>query len=307
MKKLLLLAMLLITSVYSHAQTFYYLDSLNFESQPVTGLVISSDTLNQWQIGQPNKAVFTNAIGGAKAMVTDTADTYIPGVKSSFVFDPYYYLTGDTNAVTFAFYTIGFNYSINTDSLAGGYIELSYDSVKWFNIVRQDSIWSNWYMESMAYQLPDTLYNNEPGFSGNATNQYYQFQFGQMAVRGGVWPTVGPYVRFTFISDSLSNPADGWMLDKFFLTASAGGSVNENLAKSVALYPNPASDKLAIEVDTKQFSPNKVQIRNIKGQSLYSSAFESKYINVANLPYGAYFIILTDSKGNAAAKMFYKQ
>lgn len=309
MKKfVLLLAAISITSIYSNAQTFYYTDSLNFESQPVTGLVISSDTLNQWQIGQPGKLVFTNALGGTKAIVTDTATTYIPGIKSCFVFDPYYYLTNDTNAVPYAFYTIGFEYSVDADSLAGGYIELSYDSVKWFNIVRQDSIWNNWYMDSYANPMPDTIYNNEPGFTGTGTNQYYQFQFGQMAVvRGGTWPTIGPFVRFTFISDSLSIPADGWMLDKFILSASAGGSVNENLASAIDIYPNPATDKIAVDVDIKLFNPTKIQIINIKGQKLLQTVFDSKYIDVSKLPQGAYFLTLTDNKGNSAAKMFYKQ
>jgi len=82
------------------------------------------------------------------------------------------------------------------------------------------------------------------------------------------------------------------------------GSVHENLTKSISVYPNPATDKLAIDVDEKTFKPTTYSITNITGQELSKGSLTGHFVDVSIFPQGSYFITLTDAKGNSGVKMF---
>jgi hypothetical protein len=310
MKKLILLLSIITICFSSFSQTTIG-DSLTFETLPINGLYIDADTNNQWQIGKPNKALFNSNITGNASIVTDTLETYTPGIKSSFTINIMKYL----NDFPYMWYDIDFKHAMNCDSLAGGYIEISYDSLRWYNITMHDSIWMNFGADMLnnygSTPYNDTLFNGQIGFTGNFSNANFHLTFGVMPIlfrQENDWIAFNPpFIRFNFISDSLATPYDGWMLDNLFLMASSGGSVDENLASAINIYPNPVNDKLIIDIDSKTFHPTQIQIINIKGQKLLQVGFDSKYIDVSKLPQGSYFLTLTDNKGNSAAKMFYKQ
>lgn len=309
MKKLVLLICLM--PFLATAQDISIYDSLTFEEQPVEGLYLDADTLSQWQVGKPGKTVFTNAINGNTSVVTDTVDTYVPGITSAFSLNILKYLGYNSGGLMW--YDVHFVHSMNCDSLAGGYIEISYDSVRWYNIAKQDSIFQNFGAEMMGYWGDESydkiLPNGETGFSGNFNNKQFNFSFGVMPIKqGNEWIAFNPpFLRFTFISDSLSTAADGWMLDGFYLQASAGGSVNETLSRSIKTYPNPVTDRFAFEVDENRFKPVKYNITNMLGQQITGGNINTKYINTDALPAGAYIVTLTDKEGNSGAKLFYKQ
>ncbi len=302
MKKLVLVITVMLVKQIS-AQSV--LDSLSFE-QPIHDLIIDPDTNNQWQIGKPTKSVFTNAISGNAAIVTDTLQPYVAGTKSMFVLDMIKYMTGDT--IDWNEHHVSFTHSMNADSLhAGGYIEISQDSINWYNIYDSQHLSDSLGIWNMFYSEEGTdLYNGQRGFTGNFTNQPYYFHY-YYYIGKSAWPFSRPYFRFVFESDSLASTGDGWMLDGFGLFIASGGSVNESLSRSIKTYPNPAIDRLAFDIDEKQFKPTAYRITNIVGQQLSQGAFTSKPLDVSNLIPGAYIITLTDAKGNAAAKVFYKQ
>lgn len=104
---------------WPHAQ--YNYDSITFES-PTSKIIIEPTDNNIWQIGTPQKSFFNAAHDGAKAIVTDTLNTYPPNNTSSFIYvirNPY----------TQTCYTSkGFWHQYDMDTLTDkGIIEAAYD------------------------------------------------------------------------------------------------------------------------------------------------------------------------------------
>lgn len=304
MKKLVLVVALLYLSIPSFAQ-YSIFDTVNFETPQAYVTIPNDSSAGQWQIGKPTKTIFTNALIGTKSIVTDTITPYLPGTKSIFYLTPLDLTTQIVN----------FTHSMNADSLhAGGYIEISYDYTNWYNLL-DTAITNNFYSilgnwgDELFYATGSaditTLFNGKKGFTGNFTSKVYEFSWGFYPVLKAGFS--GITMRFVFESDSLANPLDGWMIDDIELQADQLYSVSENLSRSISLYPNPAVDKLSIDIDAEKFKPVSYRITNTTGQLMADEKFTNKVINIATLPAGAYIITLTDAKGNSGAKTFYKQ
>jgi hypothetical protein len=206
---------------------------------------------------------------------------------------------------------------MNTDSLAGGYIEVTIDSTNWFNVfdegiangfrhgINTKYNFSNEH-QPLYYLEPDTLFNGQLGFKVNITADtvYLFFEYILIAQSRDINT---PRFRFTFISDSLSESKDGWMIDDITMGTYMGwGSVSESLSKSITLYPNPANDKLAFNFDENKFKPTELSITNVLGQQVLKAPF-NRVLDISTLQQGVYYVTITDDKGNSAAKMFYKQ
>lgn len=289
-------------------------DTMSFENDFPTYIYLDTTATNIWQVGNPNKAVFTSALSGSYCLVTDTLNTYPQGNTSSFTID---WLHSLDNSCSFeGGLSLIFVHSVNTDSLSGCKIEASSDSVNWYNIF--DAQNGQGGFSAGIYKVdnfntppiqtflftPDTLFNGELGFKGSYAADTFYLYFNWNIVR----EVFGSFLRFSFVSDSLSTPADGWMIDDVVLgTYMTFGAVNESLSRSIKTYPNPTSDKLAFDIDEKQFKPTTYSITNIVGQQLSQGTFTAKPLDVSALTPGAYIITLTDAKGNSAAKVFYKQ
>jgi len=318
MKKLVLVFACLLptfcfTQIIQGGYDFTNCDTIGFEDTTQVFIYVDTSAGNLWQIGNPNKTVFTAALGGNKALVTDTINTYSQSNTSSFILNWTEQLwNGNCNAPNGQ--SLIFIHSMNTNNLAGGYIEYSDDSVNWFNVFQNNSWGALGIVKVKNFSTPpqdvlpftpQLLFNGELGFSGNFdADTFYIFQ--------NYFPVkslgFNPMLRFTFISDTLATSLDGWMIDQLvFGGYNVVGSVSESLSRSIKTYPNPAIDKLAFDIDEKQFKPTAYRITNIVGQQLSQGTFTAKPLDVATLLSGAYIITLTDAKGNAAAKVFYKQ
>lgn len=312
MKKLLLFIALLpiVAAAQPYGWGFENCDTVSFENALPYNLYIDTASSCIWQRGNPNKTVFTGAIVGSSSLVTDTINTYPPGNKSSFIVD----LRNDSSEC-YQYGLMQFIHSVNTDSLAGGYIEVSIDSTYWINIFNpiepgfRYGIFkkNNFSPEPSGLQwvVPDTLFNGELGFNGNydADTMYMFFEY--IVIKSNQF---SPRFRFTFISDSLAQPNDGWLIDNIVFGDYTGfGGVEENLSRSITIYPNPVENRLTFEVDENRFKPVSYTITNVMGQQIASGNITATYINTEVLPAGAYIISLTDKDGNSGAKMFYKQ
>lgn len=320
MKKFLLIALLLPLGL--SAQNFsnfwglnpHHCDTVAFDD--TTALLWAKDTAagNLWQIGNPAKAVFTGALSGSRSLVTDTANTYPAGNTSSFVIKWLDQLQSVPNCYDNSL-ALFFVHSMNTDSMAGGYIEFSDDSVNWENVFDASQAWYNLgvnkvsnfnFTSPMTNVLPftpDTI-NGHLGFSGNFTADTFFIYQNPYLLRA----FFNPMLRFTFISGGNAAAHDGWMIDDLvFSSYQVLGSVDETLSKSITVYPNPADDKIAFDFQEQSFKPVKYNITNMLGQQVAVGEYAGKPINVAALVQGTYFVMLTDSKGTSATKLFYKQ
>ena len=72
-----------------------------------------------------------------------------------------------------------------------------------------------------------------------------------------------------------------------------------NVENRISLYPNPVKDKMTIEInDNNGFI--KIEIRDIFGTLKLSEINKNNQdcINVSSLPYGIYFLSITNNSGN---------
>lgn len=313
MKKLVLFICLVpfIAAAQPYGWGFENCDTVSFDNSFPYNLRMDTAASCIWQHGNPSKSVFTSALTVSKCLVTDTVNTYPHSNKSSFIVD----LQNDSSHSCYQYGIMQFIHSVNTDTLAGCYIEVSIDSSNWINIFNpiepgfRYGIYkkNNFSPEPTGLQniIPDTLFNGELGFKGNYDSDTMYMFFEYIVIKAY---TFSPRFRFTFISDSLSQPNDGWMIDNIVFGSYMGwGSVNENLSHSINIYPNPVEDTFAFEVDEKRFKPVKYTITNVLGQQIASGNITTTYINTDDLPLGAYIITLIDKEGNSGAKLFYKQ
>ncbi|MCH2214856.1 MAG: T9SS type A sorting domain-containing protein [Flavobacteriales bacterium] len=257
-------------------------DTINFE-EPTIPYEIDTSATNIWQVGPPMKPILDSAFSPSLAMITDTINPY-PTLNHSYfelVFSPEEFPDMEYQCA------IGFNHRFNTDTLRdGGFITFSPDNgVSFYDIYEFD------FEETFAYNLPpgegsntlnmygfnDTLYNGEYGFSGNSngwihtmlgwttgflsTSDIDQFKGGSLQ------DTIR--MRFNFISDSVDNQLDGWLIDDIYVfTISTIANVKNGLKPKFRMYPNPSSSLVYVETNN-DYQRLEMEIRDLTGQELF--------------------------------------
>lgn len=247
-------------------------------------LLIEFDTTNEyniWQIGQPQKSVFTQAFSLPNALITDTVNPYPINDTSIFVVKvPNYYSSG-WGAQTIAFY-----YKLNTDSLNDfGKIEVSADN-------------GNTYIDILTqweyYGFFWTGYSTE-NLTGN-TNDWKYFSICVKSILDSFPEADTIQYRFTFISDSIQTNKDGWMIDDLTVTDITENIKNTNKTSQSICYPNPANKYLFIENNSFTGNDYNIEIYNNKGQLLSITNYNTSKIkiNLDKYKNGLYFYRIID-------------
>lgn len=276
-------------------------DLCTFEDSCV---LIFADTVqgNLWQRGTPLKGSFTSAWSLPKAMVTDTLNPYPQGNLSSFeVVIPL------VNTLYFMNTTVSFRHRMNTDTLRdGGYIQVRYhpDSA-WRNIACDTvpySFYTYFNCENL-YGIGDTLYNGEPGFSGNTAWVHTQLQWVWMLpVKDLNFPDT-LRLRFSFISDSAGSSGDGWMIDDLTLAAYdfGGGIAEQANGGTLQISPLPATDMVNISRSGFPGVDYMLSVYNLQGklvQSQHGIPQCGYTLQRGTLPAGIYFAVITGTDGS---------
>ena len=209
-----------------------------------------------WQIGAPGKNFFQQAYSPVNAIVTDTVDAYPAGNLSRFELKLPMQDFG-----WWPEFFLHFQQAFNMDSMhAGAYIEISYDTAQTWTNVFQD--WMNppnteFWENGTTWIQPDTLSNGQIGFTGTSGDaiggpNWVWSSFCWMQTGIPLPDTLR--LRFTFYSDSLAGPGDGWMLDDFQLDVGFIHPVSEFLQADdfVQVAPNPVTDRLYIRFDVDE-------------------------------------------------------
>ncbi|MBK6444498.1 MAG: T9SS type A sorting domain-containing protein [Bacteroidetes bacterium] len=280
MKKYLLLILMMLFSVasFSQSSSFYTLD---FEDTAVLHhlrIDTVSNLNNNWQVGAPQKTIFTNAYSNPNVIVTDTINPYPINDTSSFTIVN---VAGDGFTYPHTASLIG-EYSVNSDTLTDfGTIEFSPDNgTSWYDIINDTFITNHIYLQQHWISL-----------TGNS-NGWQQF-YVNLAPLGPLFNIqLGDTVlwRFTFISDSIQTNKDGVMFDNLYFedyVESIPEIQNDNL---ISISPNPTSNELRIYKSNVSDS-QKVQVLNYRGQVLYdNSNFIGDRIDIRQLPNGIYLL-----------------
>ena len=106
-----------------------------------------------------------------------------------------------------------------------------------------------------------------------------------------------------------ANHEDGGMMGQFVVNGTnTTGIAETNIGTDFNLYPNPAHNKLFIQLPEENAGVYYVRMSDIAGRSVYMLPQPqlNNGIDIANLPSGIYLVALTDSKFNTITKKFIK-
>ena len=281
MKKLLLSISMTLIAATSFGQMIWNLD---FENTSYLNRVIidtSSNPNNIWQIGHPNKTIFTSAYSSPNVIATDTLNFYPINDTSSFTI---IHVADAGWQFNYIIYIDGW-YFVNSDSLTDyGYIQFSPDhGNSWYYV---DSSMNH----GCCFSGPEEL----PTFTGNSLGwQHFHYC---LCTSTPVNPGDTVLYRFTFVSDSVQTNKDGLMFDDLQFWDMVEGIYeiqNDNL---ISISPIPTSDELRIQ-KTKVGNNQTIQIRNYTGQIIYENKdFKGETIDTRQLLNGIYLLIYSDTK-----------
>jgi hypothetical protein len=182
---------------------------------------------------------------------------------------------------------------MDSDSLLdGGIIEVSRDyGTTWTNVIEDQT--NMLFLSNELYGSSDTLFSGEKGFSGTFVDRYTEIEW--------VWmfpikdfPTDTMYYRFRFISDTINNQKEGWMIsDISFSYADLGTGIEEVAPFDFSIAPNPSNG--LIEANSKS-DVKKAILRDLNGNVVQIESLENKKVlNYSGLSQGIYFLQLQTS------------
>lgn len=284
-----------------------WLDTLDFTNDSSLIEIDTSNSCLQWQIGHSYKPVF-DSITSPFGIATDTISSYLTNVKCSFIIKQQGNL-GLNGSLLF------FEHKYESDSLFdGGYIEYSCDYGQNWRLINGYDWQINSPPQMINYYnylgLPwgsaSYLHDTIPAFTGS--NENWQWSGIQI-----LWylPVMRPdenrweecwqntdtlYYRFTFESDSVDSGKAGWMIRKIVIGGNGlFGSISEFSSLPLKLFPNPATEKVSIELPPNAGALSSVVISDIAG-NVALRATEEREIDVSTLSPGIYFVLVETDK-----------
>lgn len=233
---------------------------------------------NLWEIATPSKDYLDSAFSAPFAIITDSINNYPTSNFSFFEFIPY---EDDEYMFDFQLF-LGFSHKYDTDTLKdGGFLTISFDNGETYqNIIDfpegqfYDGYPGDGTDELNLYTETDTLFSGERGFSGRSDG-WVSTMLGWTVWpiqpnRGGSADTIR--FRFNFISDTVENNREGWMIDDIYLfNVDVGSSTTNQNQIQFKLFPNPASNRLMVQTE-KVYQDLKLEVRSITAkETIYLS------------------------------------
>jgi hypothetical protein len=278
-----------------------YLDTLNLATDTSLIVIDTSNSCNSWTFGHSYKEVF-DSIDTPFGIVTDTINSYEANLDCGFILKiPPSYLAPTS--------LLFFEHKYQTDSLFdGGYLEYSCNQGQtWRNL---NANWQYPPEEIKFYNYANPFFNDTiPFFTGtNVDWQWSGIQFiwyhpvmkpdenRWQECQNFPWSSDSLYIRFHFISDAVNNNKAGWMIRNIVIgNADQGGSLPEFSTLPLKLFPNPATEKISIELPPNSGALSSVVISDIAG-NVALRATEAREIDVSTLSPGIYFVLVESDK-----------
>lgn len=240
---------------------------------------------NIWAIGRPSKSGFDSAFSPVRALVTDTMNTYPVNADGTVAFKVNPHLMN---------ILVEFTHRFDTDTLKdGGMVEISYDLGNSWNNVCINPYPKDWLLYSFRnenlYDSSQKLFNGMPGFSGK-TNGWITSSFHLVWRMKLFGPLDSVMLRFHFVSDSVAENKNGWMIDEVKVSyVEMGGGFDEMNASSLKLFPNPANRSLQFFSNTGAI-PNEMKLFTVDGRFIENVMPINSSIDISKLEQGVYFL-----------------
>lgn len=221
-----------LTQYFDGADTsFFY--SVNIE--------LDTSSVNIWQIGPPQKAIFNSAATLPNVIVTDTINNYPVNNISRFTAKMY------NQFGNFGILAIQWKQKLDMDSdHDGGIVEFTIDhGLTWQNAFNNPYVY-NFYGFQPANE--DTLLSGEYAFSGTDSTWRDIWLCFDLS-----WVSQFPdtlMFRYTLQSDSVDNGKEGWMIDNFISHITIIHTIKTaRQTDYLNVYPNPANGIVHIEAE----------------------------------------------------------
>lgn len=269
---------------------------INFDDSVNLSRIHMDSTLpdNIWQIGQPDKTIFTFSHSVPNAIVTGLHNPY--PVNNTSIF---YLGTGGDTWLKYHVAYLNFYYKMDSDTINDfGKIEISLD---------HGNTWANIFSNYNFYQILDSLGNlinsSNSGdtvvFSGT-TNGWYSI-WSDYNLPNHYFDSI--VYRFTFHTDNVIENRDGWMIDDISFADFWENVVDKNTAYSFS--PNPAQDIINIR------SKNQIlhfEIRDVMGNLIYNKTKTENHfsVNIMDLKPGIYIYMMKFENGQTTTGKFLK-
>jgi hypothetical protein len=288
MSRIFTFTLLLLISVSVYSQN-YWDYNIDFED-PSQFFRLEIDTItnpnNIWQIGEPQKTIFSSAYSGSNVIITDTVNSYPMNDTSIFVIKHVSELLGGFQTPHTVI--LSGKYQVNSDSITDfGIMEFSPDNGNiWIDLLT-DTL----YLNQMCYEWRSA----KPILSGNSTGwtDFYVWIAGFGPVFD-IQPGDTVQYRFTFISDSIQTNKDGLMFDDFHFEDWTEGISEVQNKFETKIYPNPTS------------SITKIGFKNEKNETYKLVLYDSTGKNIFITKTTNQDIIIIDLSSNNSGIYFYK-
>jgi hypothetical protein len=286
--KITTLLALFFTAFHTYAQLnpflgIVQLDACDF-TDTCTYVVIPEPSNNLWLRGNSQKSILTSSGG---VMITDTVNIYPNGANASFEI---HWPSWNQYPLSLI---MSFHHSMDSDSLLdGGIIEVSRDyGTTWTNVIEDQT--NMLFLSNELYTSADTLFTGEKGFSGTFVDRFTEIEWVWMFPIKDI-PTDTMYYRFRFISDTVNNQKEGWMIsDISFSYADLGSGIEELTAFDFSIAPNPSNGFFELTTSSKV---EKAILRDLNGNIVQVELIgNKKVLNYSGLSQGIYFLQLQTS------------
>ncbi len=299
MKKLLLFFILFLGSFFEAEGQYYtgYHDTLDFEKTEPFLILNSAST---WQVGTPGKTFLDTAFHGTKAIMTDTLNPYPANDTSYFIV-----IVPPPGTQTCAT-SLEFEHKYDIDSSDYGIIEASYDKGNTWFTLRDTNFSSSWYAPAW-FQWEYDFHHSTGNSSKHDTlitgksdgwirSRFYWQWFIAVKTDSIILMPDTLLIRFTFISDSVNEGKEGWLIDNIVLNAADPANCTnisqKNTTQKITVSPNPFYEYATIFTNSL-FRNAKIIVKNIQGQTVFSMeniTGKSFLLPRNNLPSGIYLL-----------------
>jgi hypothetical protein len=239
-----------------------------------------------WQVGVPQKAVFTSSQSLPNSIVTDTINSYPINDTSAFIIK--HEVGGGYLQYGVPIMQLYARYFVNSDSLNDfGKIEFSPDNGNSWILISDDTLddGNNTWPSSAYFALTGSSNGWKSLYIDMSTYNYTTFISGDTV-----------QYRFTFISDSNFDNLDGLMFDDINVVDFAGGGVQGNSNSGINIYPNPFTNSLNLSYDN--LSSGSLSIYDVNGKLVHSEIINNSNattVDTSDFIKGVYFYILVDT------------
>lgn len=191
MKLLTLISFLLAFEASSQGFSYFNFDGPPFPTNDSIFIDSTANPNNVWQIGTPQKSVFSSAYSVPNVIVTDTINHYPTNDTSSFIYQHIAWYGMEIGQVA----DLKGQYYVDCDSQDKGDIEISLDHGSTWNSILN--------LSSSPINLS--------GSSGDW--QYFSIYLGTYGLTNNVQNGDTVLIKFSFMSDGIQDNRDGLMFD----------------------------------------------------------------------------------------------